>query len=391
MIADMARDNTNKKRVEITMALQVFVLLIPVFMLSAYAAQAHTIRPAVVTVTFSPDETFQIEINTNVEALLTKIGPQHADTDDSPSAELYNMLRAFSPDALSQQFVSFAPSYLDSLEVYFGDQRADLNYVRIDVPDVGDLNLARDSLIVFEGKIPSGAQEFGWRYPENYGSNVLRLRYASSEDMQAFFLLAGETAKPFELTETIVQRSRLKVAIDYVGIGFTHILPLGLDHILFVLGIFLLSLRLSPILWQVTAFTIAHTITLGLSIYGLISLPSSIVEPLIALSIVYVGVENILIGELRSWRVVIVFLFGLLHGLGFAGILIEIGLPRSEFLTALITFNVGVEFGQLAVISIALLAVGWFRHRPWYRSGIVVPASAMISIIGLYWTIERVL
>jgi hydrogenase/urease accessory protein HupE len=256
---------------------------------------------------------------------------------------------------------------------------------------VGDLNLARDSLIVFEGKIPSGAQEFGWRYPENYGSNVLRLRYASSEDMQAFFLLAGETAKPFELTETIVQRSRLKVAIDYVGIGFTHILPLGLDHILFVLGIFLLSLRLSPILWQVTAFTIAHTITLGLSIYGLISLPSSIVEPLIALSIVYVGVENILIGELRSWRVVIVFLFGLLHGLGFAGILIEIGLPRSEFLTALITFNVGVEFGQLAVISIALLAVGWFRHRPWYRSGIVVPASAMISIIGLYWTIERVL
>ena len=103
-------------------------------------------------------------------------------------------------------------------------------------------------------------------------------------------------------------------------------------------------------------------------------MPSSIVEPLIALSIVYVAVENILTDELKPWRVYVVFGFGLLHGLGFAGVLTELELPRSEYLTALITFNVGVELGQLAVISGAFLFVGlWFRNRSWYRRRIIIP------------------
>ncbi len=139
-----------------------------------------------------------------------------------------------------------------------------------------------------------------------------------------------------------------------------------------------------------TAFTLAHTITLAMSIYGLISLSPAIVEPLIAASIVYVGVENVLTRTLHSWRVVIVFLFGLLHGMGFAGVLTDIGLPESEFVTALITFNIGVEFGQLAVIALALLAVGWFRQRDWYRQRVIIPGSAAIALVGLYWTLERV-
>ena len=140
-----------------------------------------------------------------------------------------------------------------------------------------------------------------------------------------------------------------------------------------------------------TSFTLAHTITLALSIYGVLSLAPTIVEPLIALSIVYVGVENILTRELKPWRVVVVFLFGLLHGLGFAGVLTEIGLPRSEFLPALIAFNVGVELGQLAVIGIAFLAVGlWYRNRPWYRQRVTIPGSVLISLVGLYWFMERI-
>ena len=179
---------------------------------------------------------------------------------------------------------------------------------------------------------------------------------------------------------------------DYTVLGYTHILPKGLDHILFVLGIFLLSAHWRPLLYQVTAFTVAHSITLGLSLYGLISLPASVVEPLIALSIVYVAVENIVSGELKPWRVWIVFGFGLLHGLGFAGVLKELGLPAGEFLPALIAFNVGVELGQLTVIGAALLTVGfWFSRRPWYRNRVVVPASALIALVGAYWTIARVL
>src|SRR5213078_1247329 len=106
-----------------------------------------------------------------------------------------------------------------------------------------------------------------------------------------------------------------------------------------------------------------------------------------ALSIAYVAVENILLSDLKAWRVVLVFAFGLLHGMGFAGALKELGLPRSEFVTALLTFNLGVEAGQLAVIGAAFMLVGWqWGHRPWYRHRIVVPASLMIACTAVYWT-----
>ena len=165
-----------------------------------------------------------------------------------------------------------------------------------------------------------------------------------------------------------------------------------MDHILFVLGLFLLSLRWKPLLFQVTAFTLAHSITLALTIYGIFSLSPKIVEPLISASIVYVAVENIFTRDLKPWRVFVVFGFGLLHGMGFAGVLSEIGLPRSDFLLALITFNVGVELGQLAVIVLAFLSVGlWTMRKSWYRERISVPASAAIALIGTYWTVDRVL
>ena len=156
-------------------------------------------------------------------------------------------------------------------------------------------------------------------------------------------------------------------------LGYTHILPKGLDHILFVLGLFLLSPRVKTMLLQVTAFTIAHSITLGLSIYGVISLPWRIVEPLIALLIAYVAIEDLVTRELKPWRLALVFVFGLLHGLGFAGVLRELGLPREEFLTALLTFNLGVEGGQLTVIAMASLVV-----------------APTIAAVGLSWTLTRI-
>jgi hypothetical protein len=192
-----------------------------------------------------------------------------------------------------------------------------------------------------------------------------------------------------DLSKSFSRPTRTEIAWQYLQLGYTHILPKGLDHILFVLGIFLLSPRWKTLLLQVTAFTVAHSITLALSIYGIVSLPSRIVEPLIALSIVYVAVENLFTRELKPWRVGLVFMFGLLHGLGFAGVLRELGLPRSEFLTALLTFNLGVEGGQLTIIAAALLATAPFRPALWFHSRVVVPASLVIAAIGLYWTAAR--
>lgn len=162
------------------------------------------------------------------------------------------------------------------------------------------------------------------------------------------------------------------------------------NHILFVLGIFLLSRRWRPLLAQVTAFTIAHSVSLALTVYQVVSFPSRFVEPAIALSIAYVGFENVFTRTVKPWRIALVFAFGLLHGMGFAGVLQELGIPRSEFATALVAFNVGVEFGQLAVVGMALLLLGsWARKRDWYRSRAVVPFSILIGLAGLYWTIER--
>lgn len=192
-----------------------------------------------------------------------------------------------------------------------------------------------------------------------------------------------------DLSKSFTRPTRTEIARQYLWLGYTHILPKGLDHILFVLGIFLLSPRLKPMLLQVTAFTVAHSITLGLSIYGILSLPSRIVEPLIALSIAYVAIENLVTRELKPWRLALVFIFGLLHGLGFAGVLRELGLPRDEFVTALLTFNLGVEGGQLTIIAAAMLAVSPLMNKGWYRHRVVIPASVLIAAIGLYWFVVR--
>jgi len=176
----------------------------------------------------------------------------------------------------------------------------------------------------------------------------------------------------------------------YLILGYKHILPDGFDHILFVVGLCLLSTRMRTLLLQATAFTVAHTITLILSMKSILVVPPAIVEPIIALSIAFIAIENIIIKELKPWRILIVFAFGLVHGMGFASALNELGLPRNAFYTSLLSFNVGVELGQATIIlSIYFTLIYWFGHKPWYRQYIVYPLSALIALIAIYWTITR--
>lgn len=184
--------------------------------------------------------------------------------------------------------------------------------------------------------------------------------------------------------------SAADAALVYLGLGYKHILPLGFDHILFILSLFLLSPKLKPVLWQATAFTVAHSVTLGLAMYHVITPPAKIVEPVIALSIMYVALENIISPRLKTSRIGVVFLFGLVHGMGFAGALGQLGLPKNAYLISLIMFNVGVELGQLTVIIVAyLLLARYFGDKPYYRKYIVIPLSAIIVIIATYWTVQR--
>ena len=176
----------------------------------------------------------------------------------------------------------------------------------------------------------------------------------------------------------------------YTKMGIIHIIPNGFDHILFVTSLCLLSNKIKTILWQASAFTVAHSITLALSMKNIIVAPPVIVEPIIALSILFVAVENIILSELKPWRVGIVFLFGLIHGMGFASSLNEIGLPPGKFYTSILSFNAGVELGQMVVIAgMFLFLIIPLRNKDWYRKKIVYPLSSLIALISAYWTAER--
>lgn len=177
--------------------------------------------------------------------------------------------------------------------------------------------------------------------------------------------------------------------IQWIKAGFTHILPKGLDHICFILGLFFLQPKLKPLLWQTSAFTLAHSITLAMVVLGVFTLPSKVVEPMIALSIAYVGIENLWVKELKPWRVGLVFGLGLLHGMGFASVMKELELPQGEVVKPLIGFNLGVELGQVTVLAAAFAATFRMMKKPAF--GIVRKiASAMIGAVGLYWTFDRI-
>lgn len=213
---------------------------------------------------------------------------------------------------------------------------------------------------------------------------------------------SNRITRPMQLTGSINSTSDLLAlaihktqallpGLSWVAVGFQHIIPQGLDHIAFILGLFFLATGLMPLLWQVTGFTLAHSLTLGLSMYGLISAPANIVEPFIALSIIYVAVDNLYASKLAPFRFSVVCLFGLLHGLGFASALRDFKLPEDQFLTALGLFNLGVELAQLTVLLVAFMLLGWFRRRSWYEPMVAHPATVAIAGTGTYWLLTRTL
>jgi len=182
----------------------------------------------------------------------------------------------------------------------------------------------------------------------------------------------------------------LELITKYIQLGFTHIIPFGFDHILFILSLFFLNSEFKSVLIQCSLFTLAHSITLGLAATGYILPKSDIIEPLISISIIFTSIENIFHNKVNTWRLALVFCFGLIHGMGFANSLSEIGLSKLHFISSLLCFNLGVEFGQITIILLAFFSISiWFRKKDWYKEMIVYPISTLIACIAIYWTIHR--
>lgn len=350
---------------------------------------AHELRPVIATVQFAEDGDVALGITLNLEAAIAGIGAGHQDTSESPAAATYDRLRSLPPAALRAEFDRVAADFLGWATLESNQGPVPLGITAAEIPEVGDMALPRISKLSLKGSAPAGIEHLTWRVDPRLGNSVIRLvDPTSGQVLGAEFVLAGETSAQLSV-EGLQRRSRVSIFVRYLEVGFTHIVPKGIDHILFVIGLFLLSTRLSALLWQVTAFTIAHTVTLALGMAGIVQLSPAIVEPLIAASIVYVAVENIMTDRVHYWRPVVVFCFGLLHGLGFADILHQIGPAPGEFVLSLVAFNVGVELGQLAVIAACFLAVGWTMRRTWYRSRVAIPASLTIGLIAAVWVVER--
>jgi hypothetical protein len=365
------------------------LVVLGLWLATAARPSAHDLERTRVHLAFAADGSFTLDLTNDPEWLLLRLEPFLEDYPDLPVRPGGTRLPPADRDA---RLAILAPVMVDRI-VLFVDGREVRPSSAIYQPPAAPTEADGTPMAAhyrLQGRVGAEARMLRWFYgivADPYPLTIARA------DGQVYTEWIGGTvwSRPIDLTGQFIPPSRWTVIWQYLVLGFTHILPKGVDHILFVIGLFLLSTSLRTVLMQVTAFTVAHSITLGLSIYGIVALPPAIVEPLIALSIAYVAIENLVTRELHAWRIGVVFLFGLLHGLGFAGVLRELGLPRSEFLTALLSFNVGVECGQVSVIASAALLTAPFARSGRYRRFVVVPASVVIAAIGIYWTITRVM
>ncbi len=348
-------------------------------LLSARPLLAHEIGKTQVTIAIR-DGRFTADLVVDPDALLTKLEI----AGDLP------LTRGASRPARDAKLRVLLPRLVDHVTIAFDGVAAPETAEYVAASAFADLASA-PSIVRMTGRVPDRARELTFAYGLSLGSYALNVRIGDSP-VETVWLDGARASRPVSLTAPPPPPTQADTARQYFALGFTHIVPNGLDHILFVLGIFLLGTRWRAVLLQVSTFTLAHSITLALTMLGLISLPAKVVEPLIAVSIVYVAVENLFTSELKPWRVALVFSFGLLHGMGFAGVLRDLGLPRGAFLTALVTFNVGVEAGQLTVIAAASAAVAYWRSdTATYRRFVLAPASLAIAATGAYWTVARLL
>jgi len=373
------------KKTLILLFLNINVFFLPII------SSAHSEWPAKTSLFSESKGTFRVEIETNLENLLVDIKNKYADDNNFLFAENYKELRSLKANRLKEIFLSVSTKFLNSIDIRFDKISATLSIREINILDNMNLKEARKSVLILAVNAQPNAMNMEWSWDESFGSNVIRTMDKNGKAFRSVWFRKAPSSPPLHLAG-MPGKNFVSRFLAYLEIGFSHIIPKGLDHIIFVLGIFLLSTNWKIMLAQVTCFTIAHSISLALSALGIIALPERIVEPLIALSIIYVGIENIFTSKLTIWRPLLIFLFGLLHGLGFAGILFRVGIPEGYFIESLLAFNLGIEAGQIFVIGVAYFVLYYYFHkRSYYKNYVVIPGSITISCIGLWMLYERTL
>ena len=355
---------------------------------------ADVVKPALVEISILHNYQVEVRIDLSLEAAMTEIGTQYKNTTESPSSAEYDELRALQPELLHQRFKAFEPDFLNSFQLSINGkpQLLSLNTVKIDI--VGYKKRPRKTVLTYVAQPKELAKTLAWQYHKASGDSALRYQIVKKNQYnwsQWQWLRDGKPSGTIDINHPQLLTTTQQF-LQFTSIGFEHVIPMGWDHLLFIIGLALSSLLWRKLLLLLTTFTLAHTLTLGLAMFGVVEISARIVEPLIAFSIAYVAIENLLIKQSIRRKSIIVFLFGLIHGLGFANILKQFEMAQNSFLTTLIGFNIGVELAQIVIVAtVVMVLLGLRTTQLNYRQLAVVPVSVLIALVGIWWGIERLI
>jgi len=361
--------------------------------LFSIGAISHEIRPSIADYKIE-ENILYFDIRLNAELILSGIDASNiTDTNSSPLSATYDDLRSLTRENLKILLIESWDDIQSKINLNINDVSTKFELVDINIEANKDFEISRDSIIYLKYELDEDDEFLTFKWSEKYGPIIIREinELKKEDDLYTEYLQAGlQTDKIFIKSENT--QSIFKSIINYFILGIQHIIPKGLDHILFIVGLFFFSVTLRPLLIQVTMFTIAHSITLIFVSVSYINVNPLIVEPIIALSIAYVGIENIFKQYVKEYlRYIIIFFFGLLHGLGFALVLSDIGYQSSKLILNLISFNLGIEAAQIFIILSLYILLGIkFSNKKYYRYIFQVPVSLFIALVGIYWFFERI-
>ncbi len=379
-----------KKRIENN----IIFFFIFFFLFISLSLKSHEIKPSIADFSIN-ESSLTFEIRLNAELILSGIDASDIqNTDNSNLSYKYDDLRKLPDNDLKDNIMSNWNNISQNIYIKLDGDVQKLNLLSIEIINQINYEVTRDTIINFHIPLDKKNTSFSFSMSKKFGSIILREQnlYKNVDQLYTNYLNSGDESDLINLNHTVAL-TKINSFIKYLFLGIEHIIPKGLDHMFFIIGLFLFSNLIRPLLLQVSMFTIAHTITLVIASLSLINVNASIVEPLIALSIVYIGVENIFKKYSNTKiRYYVIFLFGLLHGLGFALVLKDVGLDYSNLLINLVSFNIGVEIAQIFILFLLFLTIGlFFSKKKYYKLIFQIPLSLFISLIAIYWFVERII
>lgn len=346
---------------------------------------ADVLKPALAETTIY-DEKVEIHLSLSLEAALSGISTNLKNTQNAPNEEKYQELRVLQPAQLLEVFEANKDNFLSNIAFYIDGKSHTPILETIHIDEVGYTKRSRKSELVLFINAPVHAS-IGWEYSEQYGDSAFRFRFYQEDvyNWSAWQIVSDKLS--IDITD-IKPLSAFENAAKFAYTGFYHVIPLGLDHILFIIVMTLSAINFLKTVVLVSSFTLAHTITLALATFGVVVVNTTLVEILIAASIGLVALENLFAKYNHKRQIIVVFIFGLLHGLGFATMLKSF--IEDNFVSSLIGFNIGVEIAQIIIVALVLLVLFIVKSIGIRQKIITLPTNIAVLIVALIMVFERI-